>query len=602
MLWRVFRQVRHFPRRTARVALVLSLLAAVTWWADPLHLYTLAAAAVVWAGALTWWVAYRLLVPLTPGAWVSRRDEEADYAGGVATRLDIGEHASAGAMRKRATTLRPSLRSRSRFGRRRTPVTAYAVELLRSGWYGPTSRVYSSCEEVTLRVGGPRSGKSGSLACHALDAPGALLVTTSRTDLLDGTRAHRSRLGRVDVFNPTGLGDLESSVRWSPLAGCRSLGTAQRRAADLIPPSTGEAERWDEQARGLLAILMHAAALAGGSMRTVVDWVSPPDAVARDQVLAALTESVSGRELSAQIRAIYSTNDRTLTSITATLLPAVRWLSEETAALVGDADLGDPDFLDVRQLVEAGCDSLYLIGREGACRPLIGALTAEVAHQVRMVAAARPGGRLDPPMTALLDEAPLTCGPIPLHDWTSDMGGRGLTLHVVAQSLAQLRDVWGGDRANAILGNTASLLVFGGLKAADDLDRLSTLTGNRLVQLDEDDRRPVPVMTPAEIASLPSGTALLIRNGMRPVIGKAPMIWHRKPPITTRAARALTPPAWMRTGAARVGELLTGAGREVVTEYRAQRAKAQARAAARRAAEDQAPRVGAGTDTTGGRP
>ncbi len=69
-------------------------------------------------------------------------------------------------------------------------------------------------------------------------------------------------------------------------------------------------------------------------------------------------------------------------------------------------------------------DSLYLIGREGGARTLIGALTAEVAHQVRMHAAAAPGGRLDPPMTALLDEAPLTCGPIPLHDWTADMGGR----------------------------------------------------------------------------------------------------------------------------------------------------------------------------------
>jgi type IV secretory pathway TraG/TraD family ATPase VirD4 len=229
---------------------------------------------------------------------------------------------------------------------------------------------------------------------------------------------------------------------------------------------------------------------------------------------------------------------------------------------------------------------LYLIGREGSCRALIGALTAEVAHQVRMTAAGRPGGRLDPPMTALLDEAPLTCGPIPLHDWTSDMGGRGLTLHVVAQSLAQLRDVWGHDRANTILGNTASLLVFGGLKAADDLDRLSTLTGTRLVQLEEDDRRPVPVMTPAEIASLPSGTALLIRNGMRPVIGKAPMIWQRKPPITERTTRALTPPAWLRAGVARVAGDLAGAVREVVTEIRLQRAKAIAKREAERVGSD----------------
>jgi type IV secretion system protein VirD4 len=146
-----------------------------------------------------------------------------------------------------------------------------------------------------------------------------------------------------------------------------------------------------------------------------------------------------------------------------------------------------------------------------------------------MAAAARPQGRLDPPMTAVLDEAPLTCGPIPLHDWTADMGGRGFTLHIAGQSLAQLRDVWGHDRANTILGNTGSLMVFGGIKIAEDLDRISTLCGTHLKQLDRDDRRPVPVMTPAEIGGLPTGTALVIRTGMRPVIGRAPMAWDRRP-------------------------------------------------------------------------
>jgi len=238
---------------------------------------------------------------------------------------------------------------------------------------------------------------------------------------------------------------------------------------------------------------------------------------------------------------MYGTNDRTLTSITAQMIPALRWLTDATAASVGDAPLDDPDFLDVAQYVASGRDSLYLIGREGNCRTLIGALTAEVAHHVRMTAAAMPSGRLDPPMTAVLDEAPLTCGPIPLHDWTADMGGRGWTLHIAAQSLSQLRDVWGHDRANTILGNTSSLLVFGGLKAADDLERISTLCGTRLMQLDSDDRRPVPVMTPGDIAALPVGTALLIRTGTRPVIGRAPMIWDSSVARRARAAsRRLT--------------------------------------------------------------
>lgn len=553
MFFRVAREVRHFPARPAKYAAILAAAAVLSWWWPAAHRLLTVTAVAVWVVLVGWWAARRLLTPLTTRSWVDRRDEESAHAGGVASRLDVGEHASAGAMRRQATTLRPSLRKVGPWARRRVPVTSYAVLLVKAGWLSATSRVYSSCEEMTLRIGGPRSGKSGSIGCHALDAPGALLVTSSRTDLLDATGPHRRTLGRVDVFNPSGLGGLASTVRWSPLAGCTDYATAKRRAEDLIPESTGDAERWDKQARRFLALLMHAAALSGGTMRTVVDWISPADDIARDQVLAAIASSPWARARASEVREIYGTNDRTLTSITTTMAPALEWVSEETAATVGDAPLDDPDFLDVARFVASGRDSLYLVGRVASSRALSAALTSEVAHQVRMIAAGMPGGRLDPPMTGVLDEAPLTCGAIPLHDWTADMGGRNFTLHIVAQSLAQLRDVYGPDRANAILGNVGAFLVFGNLKSTDDLERISTLAGTRLVQLDADDARHVPVMTPAEIAALPVYTALVIRNRMRPIVGRAPMAWDRTRKLTraarttrrhlTRTARVLARPA-----------------------------------------------------------
>ena len=541
---RVLRVVRRFPFRFVGVGVLLGLLAWVTSHASFFDPVTLVLRVASWSlifGGAGWWVVRWLTPALSTKQWVNRRDDASHHAGGVATWLDIAERAGPSAMRVRARVLRPSLQLLPPWRRWAVPTRSYAVPLVKAGWVPLGSTVWSSCEEVTLRFGGPRSGKSASLACHALDAPGALLVTSTRTDLLENTGPVRLLKGRVDVFNPTGLGGLDSTVRWSPLAGCTDLGTAHRRAADLIPTSFGEGERWDAQARSLLAVLMHAAALSGGTLATVLDWVSPADSVAREQVLIALKASPSARTLQSEVRSVYGTNERTLTSITATLLPAVRWLTDVTAALVGDAPLDDVNFLDVERFVAGGSDSLYLVGREGVCRPLIGALTAEVAHQVRMTAAAQPGGRLDPPMTAVLDEAPLTCGPIPLDDWTADMGGRGLTLHIAAQSPAQLRDVWGSDRADAIQGNTGALLVFGGLKASADLDHFATLCGTRIVQLDPDDRRPIPVMTAAEIAALPPGTALVIRNAIRPVIGVAPVIWgHRAANQRRRAVRTLT--------------------------------------------------------------
>ena len=50
------------------------------------------------------------------------------------------------------------------------PIRSYAVPLVKVNWLPIANIVWSSCEEVTLRIGGPRSGKPGSLACHGLDA------------------------------------------------------------------------------------------------------------------------------------------------------------------------------------------------------------------------------------------------------------------------------------------------------------------------------------------------------------------------------------------------------------------------------------------------
>jgi type IV secretion system protein VirD4 len=551
MLFRLARAVRHLPvRALSAVVVLLAFGWATSLWARFEHLSHLSrtAAALLAGGVLmVWWM--RNLAPVvSTGAWVARRDRASQHAGGVATWMDVGELAGTTAMRRRATVLRPSLRRRPYLLRRFTPVTAYATRMVITGPIPVGNTIWSACEEVTLRLGGPRSGKSLSLACHGLDAPGALLVTSSRKDLLEHTERTRARKGRVDVFNPTGLGALPSTVRWSVLAGCTDYATALRRAADLIPEGgSSEGERWDAQARGLLAVLMHAAALQGSNLRTVLDWISPADALAREQILQALAESsaTNERALASDVRSIYATNERTLTSITTTMLPALRWLNDTTAAEIGDANLDDPDFLDVELFVARKRDSLYLIGRDGGAKTLLGALTAEVAHQVRMIAAAAPDGRLDPPMTALLDEAPLTCGPIPLHDWTADMGGRGFTIHIAAQSIAQLRDTWGRDRAEAILGNTASLLLFGGLKNADDLQDAVTLCGTRFMALDPDDNRPMPVMTAHEISELAPGTALVLRNGLRPVVGRAPSVLDRRDPVLAPALAA----AWRQLNA-----------------------------------------------------
>jgi type IV secretion system protein VirD4 len=160
-------------------------------------------------------------------------------------------------------------------------------------------------------------------------------------------------------------------------------------------------------------------------------------------------------------------------------------------------------------------------------------------------AATQPRGRLDPPLTLALDEAALIC-PIPLDNWTADMGGRNVTIHIAAPSRAQLRQRWGDTGAAAILNNAATLLIFGGSRDPDDLAAYSTLTGERYEHsptwddgaLSSLSRHRVPVLTPAQIAQLPARHVVIIRRGMAPVVGTVQMAWKRRQVLATRRAIA----------------------------------------------------------------
>jgi type IV secretion system protein VirD4 len=459
------------------------------------------------------------------GRW-SRRGRRNE---GVASVWSILRTSSAFAARRKARVLRPSLRQVSWWRRWVTPIRELATPLARVGLV----RVWSPVEDVTVRVGGPRTGKTGELACRILDAPGAVIATSTRTDLIDLTGPCRSARGPVLVFNPSGLGGLESTVTFDPLSGCVAPATATSRAADLLagvaaPGSGGDREFWAGQARRVLAALMHAAALGNGSMRDVLAWVADPDQAA-PEVSRFLRRSPEPAYESDALQFL-STNDRTRSSICATIMPALGWLTDSTAA----AAAAEGDF-DVAALLDAR-GTVYMLGAEDAqVAPLVTALTGHVAREARRIAGHLPGGRLDPPLTLALDEAALIC-PIPLDNWTADMGGRNVTIHIAAQSRAQLRQRWGDTGAAAILNNAATLLIYGGTRDPEDLGAYSTLTGERDEKVDTFDltgqrttstTRRVPVLSAGQIAQLPARRVVVIRRGMAPAVGRVRMAWRR---------------------------------------------------------------------------
>jgi hypothetical protein len=450
---------------------------------------------------------------------------------GVASTVDIARIASGAVMKRRAGIVRPSLAALPRWSWWRLPTVEVAVRLCRVGLL----HVWSSIEDVTIVFGGPRTGKTQWLAGRVLDAPGAVLVTSTRTDLYELCGPLRERRGPVYVFNAVGLAGLPSTITFDPLIGCADPVVAIERATDLLAATSragsrgGDREFWEAQARRVLAALLHAAALGDKHMRDVLGWVADPERAQRE--VPILLRRAADPAFEQDAMQFVATNDRTRTSITSTIMPALGWLTSPAAAAA--ARRGS---FDVAELLDARATVFLLGAEETQAAPLVCALTGHIAREARRLAALEPGGRLDPPLTLVLDEAALI-SPVPLDSWTADMGGRGVTILAAFQSRAQVLARWGEHAAATILNNTSAVMVCGGTRDRDDLQFWSTLTGDRDERITSHDLhgrganrtvRKAPVLSPAQIANLPAGTVLVIRRGLAPVVGRVQPAWCRR--------------------------------------------------------------------------
>jgi hypothetical protein len=537
------------------------------------------AGSLVFVAVTGWWWARQVARPHTTKALIKRRAELDQRSGGVATLLDIAELASPKALRLQGAWLRPSTWPRlSRWARRRIAATELGVRVAVLGWGLWGQSVWASIEDTTMRIGGPRQGKTTTLTPYGENAPGALITTSTRLDVAEALHGVRLRKGPVHIFNPTALGNVPSTVRWRVLSGCEDYDTANRRASDLIPPTSGERSVWDDHARRVLGLLLHAAAASGRSMRDVVRWSAGKGEDAKAEVIDGLI-AAGGTGVADRVEAIrghWALYDRFTSSVAGTMALALAWMSSDAARDLGDAEVDDPRLVDLRRVILRG-ETLHLIGQadHGVTAPLVAAFVAEIANTIRVLAPAQPGGKIDPPAMMLLDEAAIVV-PVPLHQWTADLGGFGANIHISVQSLAQTRGRWGAD-ADTLLGNIGCFIIFGGSPLRDDLADISALTGRHRMKVlgvnhpdpqtgshsDSHDggrasgRRgngngsePLrgeyewrPVLSEADIRALAPGQVLVLRRHLGAVVGWAPKSNPRKRdkvPLPRTDAEAIT--------------------------------------------------------------
>jgi type IV secretion system protein VirD4 len=101
---------------------------------------------------------------------------------------------------------------------------------------------------------------------------------------------------------------------------------------------------------------------------------------------------------------------------------------------------------------------------------------------------------------------------------------------VVLQSLAQARDKWGREQADAIWDASTVKVILGGSSNADDLGDLSRMIGDRTVRersqswqagggrsVSESERERA-ILDPAMIRTLPFGYGLLLLRSAKPIM------------------------------------------------------------------------------------
>ena len=114
--------------------------------------------------------------------------------------------------------------------------------------------------------------------------------------------------------------------------------------------------------------------------------------------------------------------------------------------------------------------------RASMLAPVVAAFADDLIETAALIAAASPGGRLDPPLGLFLDEV-ANIVPLPqLPALMSFAGGTGIFVAAVFQSMAQARNRWGADAAAMLWGASTVKAILGGL-AGEDLREISELAG-----------------------------------------------------------------------------------------------------------------------------
>ncbi|WP_097976576.1 type IV secretory system conjugative DNA transfer family protein [Streptomyces sp. gb14] len=310
-----------------------------------------------------------------------------------------------------------------------------------------TSTALLPSPRTPLLVYAPAPARRPTVVQAIHDAEGPALVVTSDPTVWAETKDARAKLGPVLVYDPGHLCDTPARLHWSPTAGCEHPDTAAARAAALLAPVRPQA-RIDaavaDTAQTLLQCWLHAAAVDGRPFRQVARWASGSAAHEPVRLLRTHPKAASGLAgLLESALTAYPERREMAQELTVRAFSALSSVHIREACTPNRSDAAA-----LESFAREG-GTLYLVGepiedprsRPGAM-PLLTALAADVVEHGRRMAVRSTDGRLDPPMTLVLDDV-AAVAPLPqLPELLATGESRGMPALVLLRSQEQGRARW----------------------------------------------------------------------------------------------------------------------------------------------------------------
>jgi type IV secretory pathway TraG/TraD family ATPase VirD4 len=457
---------------------------------------------------------------------------------GMANGSQIRREMGPKAMMSKAAVLRPSLRDPQpedvgyRLGR------AEHVD------------VYRTYRESCIVLGAAGSGKGiGFVIPQIVEAPGAVVTSSTRPDNLESTIQLREEKhhSKALIFDPSNLVDPAEYgahfLRFDLVAGCENpriaLERTKRFTAKVFGEGTSNGGFWQDVGERIVRALLHAAALGGEDIDTVLAWINSRASAAA--AVNLIRDDPRGDKLLASgLSEFVNASSDQAENQWSSAIAVMSWITDEDTRRWVRPDAEHPAVDLEAFLREKG--TMYLLSPSHAATdvgPLVSGLIDEISETASRLAGRQKGGRLDPPLNFVFDEA-ANFHIEALPSLISEGGGKGQPTMAVFQSMKQMENGYQNGMGTTMWGSASLRIALGAQFEAETARDLSTIIGTRKVE-----RRSTSVgrvladmntsysidreaiMDEGEFSKLKMGQAVLLHAGLAPFVVTAPPYWKR---------------------------------------------------------------------------